>query len=399
MSWLDLLIEATDFVETPKQWIYWSGLCTISAIASPNVRINKQGAYLLAPNLYVLLVGRSGLGKGFGPSVSRKLVKMVNNTRVISGRGTIEGIISELARVKADANGHIPFKDSRGYICSGEFASTLYEAKHALTILTDLYDSHANPEWENTLKNSPVEKLTRPCITLLSGANQDMFDMTVDKRHMGGGFIGRTLLIPAEKRYRSNAMIDEDAPDVNYEMLSRHLKELAQIPPNSIMKWDKQAKEVYNAWFYPYREKEHDDKTGTMDRLNDHIIKIATCIALARSTELMLRPVDVEKAIEVSTNLSFTARKVAGMQGKSSISSHLKSFLTIMFTSDDYELTRAQILTKGFGDFSSEDLDQVVNTLAQTQFVETFKSSSDEVKYRLTQTAISWWESKSGKES
>ena len=24
MSWLDLFLEETDFVETPKQWLYWS---------------------------------------------------------------------------------------------------------------------------------------------------------------------------------------------------------------------------------------------------------------------------------------------------------------------------------------------------------------------------------------
>jgi len=100
MSWLNLLLEETDFVETPKQWIYWSGLATISAIVSPNIVINK-GAYKLKPNLYILLMGRSGLGKGFGPSVATKLVKMVDNTRVISGRGSIEGIIKELAIVKA----------------------------------------------------------------------------------------------------------------------------------------------------------------------------------------------------------------------------------------------------------------------------------------------------------
>ena len=74
----------------------------------------------------------------------------------------------------------------------------MYEAKHALTILTDLYDGHYNPTWDNTLKNSPIETLKTPCLTLLSGANQEMFDMTVDKHHKGGGFIGRTLLISAD---------------------------------------------------------------------------------------------------------------------------------------------------------------------------------------------------------
>lgn len=391
MSWLDLLLEETDFVETPKQWIYWSGLTTISAIVSPSIHIDK-GAYKLKPNLYVLLIGRSGLGKGFGPSVSKKLVGMVNNTRVISGRGSIEGIIKELAIVKAREDGSIPFKDARGYLCSGEFASSLYEATHALTILTDLYDAHYNPEWVNTLKNSPVEKLRFPCLTLLSGANQDMFDLTVDKSHLGGGFIGRTLLINADKRFRSNSMIYEEGeePDnVDYEKLACYLKKISKLEGG--MKWSREAKKAYNEWFYPYRDADIEDKTGTHDRLNDHIIKVAACISLSRKDDMVIEEQDIEESITACSALSNTARKVAGMQGKSSTSSLIKSFLMIMLAAPTYTLTRKQALQKGFGDFDSAELDKLIETLGQMGFV-TQPTGGKEISYKLTKPCIEWWE-------
>ena len=387
MSWLDLLLEETDFVETPKQWIYWSGLTTISAIVSPNININK-GAYKLKPNLYVLLIGRSGLGKGFGPSVSKKLVQMVDNTRVISGRGSIEGIIKELAIVKAKENGSIPFKDARGYLCSGEFAASLYEATHALTILTDLYDAHYNPEWVNTLKNSPIEKLRFPCLTLLSGANQDMFDLTVDKSHLGGGFIGRTLLINADKRFRSNSMID-NIIEVDYKRLTEHLLKISKL--ESSMTWSTGAKEIYNKWFYPYREADVEDKTGTHDRMNDHVIKVAACISLSKKVDMVIEDDDVDEAITVCSALSNTARKVAGMQGKSDISSLIKTFLMVMFKAEEYRLTRKQVLQRGFGDFDSFELDKIIETLSQTGFVAQL-TGGKEIKYQLTKVCVEWWE-------
>lgn len=393
MNWLELLIEETDFVETPKQWIYWSGLCTISAIVAPNVFVNK-GAYKIRPNLYCLLIGRSGLGKGFGPSVSKKLVNLVGNTRVISGRGSIEGIIKELSISKAREDGSIPFKDARGYLCSGEFASSLYEATHALTILTDLYDGHYNAEWTNTLKNSPIEKLRYPCITLLSGANQEMFDLAVDKAHLGGGFIGRTLLINADKRYRANSMIGNEVPEVDYEKLVVYLKELATLEGN--IKWSKEAEDKYNEWFYPYRESIVEDKTGTHDRMNDHIIKVATLISLARKKDMVLEAEDIEDAVSACTSLSNTARKVAGMSGKSSIASHVKSFLAVIFASKDYEVTRHVALQKGFGDYDSSELDKVIQTLIDTRFIQQ-SGGGKTVTYRLTKTAIEWWERKTGK--
>lgn len=385
-------MEETDFVETPKQWIYWSGLCTISAIASPTVNVNK-GAYKLRPSLYVLLIGRSGLGKGFGPSVSKKLVEMVGNTRVISGRGSIEGIIKELGIVKAREDGSIPFKDARGYLCSGEFASSLYEATHALTILTDLYDAHYNPEWVNTLKNSPVEKLRFPCLTLLSGANQDMFDLTVDKSHLGGGFIGRTLLINADKRFRSNSMVYEDGetiPEVDYEKLACYLKKMAKLEGS--MRWTSEAKKAYNTWFYPYRESDVEDKTGTHDRLNDHIIKVATCISLSRKLDMVIEDEDIYDAVKVCSALSNTARQVAGMTGKSSTSSPVVSFLKVMFAAPNYQLTRKQVLQRGFGNYDSIELDKIVDTMVQTGYL-VQPTGGKEVSYKVTKLCIDWWES------
>ena len=132
MSWIDTLLQETDFVETPRQWITWSGIAAISAVVSPNIYVNK-GAYKLKPNIYVMLIGRSGLGKGFGPSLAAKMVGMVNNTRVIQGSGSIEGLIHELSIVKAAHNGSIPYKDARAFICSGEFADSFVDLTKVLT--------------------------------------------------------------------------------------------------------------------------------------------------------------------------------------------------------------------------------------------------------------------------
>lgn len=396
MSWLDLLLQETDFVETPKQWLYWSGIATISAIVAPNVYVEKA-AYRLRPNLYILLMGRSGLGKGFGPTTARKLVKMVGSTRLIAGRSTIEGIIKELALSRASENGHIPFKDARGFICSGEFASSLYDSTSALTTLTDLYDSHDNEAWDNTLKNSPIDKLRFPCITLLSGANQDMFDLAVEKTHRTGGFVGRTLLIGAEKRFRANSMIykkGQFVPEVNYEKLAEYLKELSKLTGE--VAWSDDAVDFYDKWFYPYRNAEVLDKTGTYDRLNDHMIKVIACISLSRSKEMVITVGDVEEAIEACSSLSNTAIKVAGLQGKSSTSSAMKSFLVVMFSAEDYTLTRKQVLQKGFGDFDSNELDRVIENLTQMTFIKQVSGGKD-IRYQITKAGVDWWQRHTGK--
>ena len=177
--------------------------------------------------------------------------------------------------------------------------------------------------------------------------------------------------------------------EVDYDKLAKHLGDLSKLTGPMI--WSKAGKKAYNDWFYPYRESEVDDKTGTHDRMNDHIIKVAACISLARKADMVLEDDDIEEAIVACSSLSNTARKVAGMDGKSSTTGILKSFLVIMFNAPGYELTRKQVLQKGFGDFDSYELDKTIETLTQTGFV-VQSQGGKEIKYKLTKGCIDWWQ-------
>ena len=188
---------------------------------------------------------------------------------------------------------------------------------------------------------------------------------------------------------------DDDSIDVNYEKLSRYLKEIASL--QGMMKWTHSAKVAYNNWFYPYREADVDDKTGTFDRLNDHVIKVAVCISIARKKNMVIEEEDVEEAITLCSTLSNTARKVAGMQGTSSIATIIKSFLMIMLGAEAYSLSRTKALQKGFGDFDAAELDKCIETLSQTGFIVQTGGGKD-IKYKLTKQCIEWWE-KNQKES
>src|SRR6187401_1168101 len=213
MSWINLLYEATDNAETPRSFVFWAGICSISAVVSPNVYLNKAGKYHLHPNIYCLLVAKSGLGKSLPISISKKLVKMVGNTRVISGRSTIQKIIKDLSIAETDEKTGVPkFKDARGYIASGEFATSMQRDLDLFTILTDLYDTHANVDgWVNSTKTGGAEYLKAPCITLFSGASPEHFEDYIPKVNIMGGFIGRTLLIYEEKRWKIDSLTDENA--------------------------------------------------------------------------------------------------------------------------------------------------------------------------------------------
>src|SRR6266699_2774571 len=146
ISWVQDLIEDNDAVETPRSWLYWSLMCCISAVAANAYTLRTlKGNLLYYPNLYVILMGESGLGKGYPINLARRLVIACDNTRVIAGRSSIQAIIKELATTRS-SNGKPVITDSRGFIVNGELSTAIIQDPDSLTILTDLYDRNYNKE-------------------------------------------------------------------------------------------------------------------------------------------------------------------------------------------------------------------------------------------------------------
>ena len=93
-NWLTSLVDQHNELESPRSFWFWAGLAAISAVVKDNIWINKQ-IYNLYPNIYVMFHADSGLKKGPPVSMSKQLVKAVNNTRIISGRSSIQAILKE----------------------------------------------------------------------------------------------------------------------------------------------------------------------------------------------------------------------------------------------------------------------------------------------------------------
>ena len=116
-----------------------------------------------------MLHADSGLKKGPPVNLAKKLVKRVNNTRIISGRSSIQGMLKELGEGYSLPGGQI-VKKSVAFIAASEFSSSIVEDKAAMTILTDLYDRNWN-EGEWTLLKMENFTLKDPTITLLVATN------------------------------------------------------------------------------------------------------------------------------------------------------------------------------------------------------------------------------------
>jgi hypothetical protein len=85
MSWLTDLMSQTQDLESPRRYFYFAGLGVLSAVVKRNVWLDRGGAYKLYPNVYIMLIGPSGIKKGLPIKIAEKLVTDMNVTKVIAG--------------------------------------------------------------------------------------------------------------------------------------------------------------------------------------------------------------------------------------------------------------------------------------------------------------------------
>lgn len=384
-SWIDEIVDSTVEAESPERFQYWASVAALSAVVKKNVYLDKF-YYKLYPNIYVMLVGKSGVRKGNPVTLAKKLVAEAESSRIIQGRGSIQAIIQEMGKAHS-VNGGGVMKDANAFIVSGELDALFVKDPEAMTILTDLYDTHAHePEWKNTLK-SGKDILKNPCITLLGGTNEEHFRSAVAEKDVKGGFIARTLIVLESKRRTINDLMDppKRVPDV--ECLSKYLKELAKIEGKFTV--DPEAKAIYREWYKQLAMMNHEDNTGTVERIGDTVLKVSMLVSLAYDFDLVIRPEHVQEGIDKCIECLSGTKQVTMGAGKSEFAEPTALVLKELLDRPNNEVTRKQLLSKYWGTFDSIILDRVMETITQTGAVTaTQVRGKADITYRMDKKAV-----------
>jgi len=376
MNWLQTIVAQHEELESPRNFWYWSAIAAISAVVKDQIWINRQ-IYNLYPNIYVMLHADSGLKKGPPISMARQLVKPVNNTRIISGRSSIQGILKDLGTAYTQPGGKIQTK-SVAFICSSELSSSIVEDKVATKILTDLYDRQYNVgEWRSLLKMEAFN-LKDPTITMLTATNEAMSEDFFTRSAIQGGYFARTFIVYEKERQNVNSLVYPLEFPVNYVNSADYLKEIAKLagefhPIAQLQKSDefkyrkmKKNREIwfnsvgilYDDWYDNFCElqkiQETKDETGTLNRFGDSVLKVAMLLSLANKPELRLTEDSMNEAIIECEKLLGNVRKTTmGRQGISQ-SALLKSLILMeLLNRDNHQITRTVLMKKMWQNYES----------------------------------------------
>ncbi len=415
MNWVQQVVDLHSELESPESFWKWSALTTISAVVKDSVWLNLQ-IFNLYPNIYTMFHADSGLKKGPPVNMAKKLVKLVNNTRVITGRGSIQGILKELGTAYTQPGGKIQAK-SVAFICSSELSSSIVEDKVATKILTDLYDRIYNEgEWQSLLKMETF-KLKDPTITMLTATNEAMSDDFFTKSAIQGGYFARTFIIYEKQGDKVNSLIYPLEDEINYTSVADYLKEVAKLSGpfkpfasndksdeyryRKVKKgkrgnrdvWFNEVGIIFDDWYENFAEikkiRENRDDTGTMNRFDASVLKVAMLLSLARDLKLEISVEAMNEAIiECEKLLGNVRRTTMGKQGISQ-SALLKTMIIMeLLNRDPHTVSRTIMMKKMWQHYENpEEFDNMMQGFDAAGMIVT-SSVGNQIIYTMPENQV-----------
>lgn len=378
--------------EAPRRYFYWSALAAISAVLKTKIHVDRGGQFDVYPNIYVILYGKSGLRKSFPPNQMRRIASKIEDINVLSGRISIQALVGELHKAKTRESGGGPVKDSSIFVVNEEGSTAFVRDPDALTLLTSLYDTsyHTDEKWKNILKYTGVEVLESPCINMLLALAPEHYEDLISDREVGGGFIARCFIINESKRARKDSLIKK-SPKIDIKPLIAGLMEIGKMSGEIIIS-DK-AGQRFDEWYDSFEPEESFDITGTANRVDTQIIKVAMLLAASELSQTIMEP-HMEEAMREVLSVASDSIAMAPHATKDPASKKQAAVLISLMRSKNYEMSRTYMLQVNLGNFQNVELDAIIETLEASGFIErdvgVFHGKRDYI-YRLTETYMKHW--------
>ncbi|MGH7239078.1 MAG: hypothetical protein ACREHG_03320 [Candidatus Saccharimonadales bacterium] len=388
MGFIQDYLSHTQIYESPTSFWKWSSYSAISSVLRDSCWL-PQGDNALYPNVYVLLLASSAIQrKGRPVKLCEELVTCVNNTKIISGRASIQAVLDELSSATTDPHTGNLVKGGSAILLAEELAAAIVSDPSALSILTDLYDYKAN--FTSRLRSRGKTSIQKVVFSMFGASNEELLKSIYTQDAIYGGLLSRTFLVVPDEFRQSNSLLSRNGTQNNRDAAKKSLvdklKEISKLKGAFI--FSEEAITEYESWYVPFRNsyKNKPDKSGILGRIHSSILKLAM-IFTANELSLKVTKLHVELAIEEGMKLIPNYNQFVIASGKSSISEAGALLIQDLYIADEHKLSRKVVLRKHWANFDAETLDKLVTTLQQGELLQVYVQGSETV-YQLTDKAL-----------
>lgn len=385
-DFVSLFIKHTKDYESPISFWRWAAYTAIAATVRDNV-FRKLGNITLYPNIFTLLLADSAVHrKGEPVRLCTELVSAIKNTKIISGRASIQAILDELGRGETDKQTGKILQGGSALFSAGELSAGIVNDPEAIKILTDIYDFKS--EYTSRLRGSGVFRIKNVCFTMMAASNEALLIDLYDSKATFGGLLGRTFLVkPQEFRPANSLFTLRDGEESNLKLIEllvtiSKIKGEFEVP--------KVTQDAYDDWYVPFRSSyEHKpDRSGVIGRIHTGVLKIAMILALNYTQDLTILPEHVEEAIEVCMSLMPNYNSFVMASGKSTVAEVASALIEDVWKEKGRFISKANFLSRHIHQFDVELVDKCISTLSQAGLLIEGMGEKNSLIYTLTPKCV-----------
>jgi len=273
----------------------FSGLVALSSIIGRRIWV-EQGYFKVYPNLYVVLVGPPGNRKTSAMSVAKKLIRELGNIPFSAECVTKEKLVLDMFEQERVID-KLPdiYKEQKVYTPMTIMVTELSEFLGAgsvgmVNFLTTIYDQDV---YESRTKNKGEVRVTGPFLNLLACTTPDWITTYLRSDVISGGFSRRAIFV-LETGKAGRIPFPEVTAEakLSWDRCIIHARKLEKTQGPLI--WEPKARSFYADWYKTLEMPTEETVVGYFETKHMQLLKVSMLLAVAESTDLVLRQSHLE---------------------------------------------------------------------------------------------------------
>lgn len=363
-SWISTYVEYTRFQQAPPRYHVWTALALLASAVSRNVCM-ERGYYQLYPNLYVVLVGSTGISKTTATDIGiNHILSAVPTVTLAKGKITAFWLYDFFGK-KTQSQ-----QDCCATIYSAELKNLMENISKTelITMLTELYGCPDSTSY-NT-KTGGVLSLKNVCINIIASSTPEWLTTGISVNEISGGFTGRFVYIFSSEH--RNIAFPEDfvTPDVMAlkQDLIDDLRHISTIKGKFVM--TAQAKADYTIWYNKRQEEWRDERLmGYYARKGDLVLKLAMLVALSHGDALVIDEATLQITWEMLNRIEKDMGEAFSGVVDDPVLKYKDMIVSQICREPGQRITRSDLLRKNWNRFDGIVLDRIAQNLIEAKML------------------------------
>ena len=367
-NFLELYMHHVGKTETPDDFHIWACLSLLAASVGNRVWFEKLKGQLY-PNLYVFLIGPSGIGKEDAASKAANFAEQHKIICYKRMRTTAPNVLDVLNSPRRE-DGSIVLQGSRLYLVSPELAFHIGTGTRADDLIKTMSELYSGKTMDEGTRMHGQIHIERPCLNWLACSTREWLFQAVSREAIMSGFFARVFYVEAEYDLDKRC-VDGTYPadwDEVVDHLHARLTTLTHIDGQFTMASDAQA---IRANWYELRPSETDVvHIPQWRRHDDMILKISMLMSLCEDIDLVIKRHHYEWAKKFVLSLTKQGKKLVQ---RASITPEGEGLELVRGIIQRYGAISRSRLLKSVGNhgITKEPLNEFIATLTQQRVIQT----------------------------